>query len=332
MAFHRPVAAFAIALCAAPARAQSTGEIFGKVTDESNAVLPGVTVTLTGPSLLQPQTAITAETGTFQFPRLDVGTYNVKFELAGFKTVIKEGVRVTVGLSANVSTQLGVSAVQETVTVTGESADRRHQADGHEANLHARSAAEHPIGARSVGHPAADRRHRDGPREHRRQHVGPAVELRLARRQPDQQQVVAGRRRHHRHVGDRSVAELLRLRRVPGDDDQHRRRRRDAADRRRWHQPGDQERHRSLPRLVAVLDTDQKFESNNITSDRGRRAPPRATRSRTSRTTGSRRGGPIQRGRAWIWGSFGKQTVDVGVVSFYQPTAECQAFKDSRSR
>jgi len=120
--FTAMLAALALVLSAASAWAQSqTGEIFGKVTDTSGAVLPGVTVTLTGPSLLQPQTAITSETGSFQFPRLEVGTYNVKFELAGFKTVIKEGIQVTVGFSANVSTPLGVSAVQETVTVTGES-------------------------------------------------------------------------------------------------------------------------------------------------------------------------------------------------------------------
>src|SRR3954452_11846025 len=114
--------ALGLVLGVSPASAQSqTGDIFGKVTDASGAVLPGVTVTLTGPSLLQPQTATTSETGSFQFPRLNVGTYTVKFELPGFKTVIKEGIQVTVGFSANVSTALGVSAVQETVTVTGES-------------------------------------------------------------------------------------------------------------------------------------------------------------------------------------------------------------------
>ena len=84
-------------------------------------MLPGVTVTLTGPSLLQPLTATTSETGSYQFPRLTVGTYNVKFELAGFKTIIQEGIEVTVGFSANISPQLGVSTVQETVTVTSES-------------------------------------------------------------------------------------------------------------------------------------------------------------------------------------------------------------------
>ena len=61
-------AALALVFGVATATAQSqTGEIFGKVTDESGAVLPGVTITLSGPSLLQPQTATTSETGTYQF-------------------------------------------------------------------------------------------------------------------------------------------------------------------------------------------------------------------------------------------------------------------------
>ena len=43
-------------------------------------------------------------------------------------------------------------------------------------------------------------------------------------------------------------------------------------------------------------------------------------------------GGPIKKGKAWIWGSFGKQNVDVGVLGFYQPTAACQAFKADGGR
>jgi hypothetical protein len=104
------------------AGAQSqTGEVFGKVTDTSGAVLPGVTVTLTGPVLLQPLVAVTGATGTYQFPRIEIGVYSVKFELTGFKTVVNEGIRVTVGFSAQVSPQMGISTVQETITVTGES-------------------------------------------------------------------------------------------------------------------------------------------------------------------------------------------------------------------
>src|SRR6478672_7652988 len=113
-----------VALCAtsAIASAQSqTGEIFGKATDASGGVLPGVTVTVTGPVLLQPLTAITSETGTYQFPRLEIGVYTVKFDLTGFKTVVNEGIRVTVGFSAQVNAVMGISTVQETITVTGES-------------------------------------------------------------------------------------------------------------------------------------------------------------------------------------------------------------------
>ena len=74
--------ALALVMGTSAAWAQSqTGDIFGKVTDTSGAVLPGVTVTLSGPSLLQPQVATTSDTGSFQFPRLNVGVYVVKFEL-----------------------------------------------------------------------------------------------------------------------------------------------------------------------------------------------------------------------------------------------------------
>ena len=59
------LAALALIVSVTSAWAQTTGEIFGKVTDESGAVLPGVQVTLTGPVLLQPLTAVTSETGTY---------------------------------------------------------------------------------------------------------------------------------------------------------------------------------------------------------------------------------------------------------------------------
>ena len=84
----RAIALALVALCATAALAaaqQPTGQIFGKVTDQSGGVMPGVTVTLTSPILLQPKTALTSETGTYQFPSLEVADYIVKFELSGFK-------------------------------------------------------------------------------------------------------------------------------------------------------------------------------------------------------------------------------------------------------
>src|ERR1051325_9477902 len=103
------------------AQGQQTGEFFGKVTDQSGAALPGVTVTLTSPILLQPLTAVTSDTGTYQFPRLNIGTYTVKFELTGFKTIVQQDIIITVGFSAPVNAKMEISTVQETITVTGES-------------------------------------------------------------------------------------------------------------------------------------------------------------------------------------------------------------------
>ena len=111
----------ALASLVSPAAFAQQGSIIGTVVDETKAVLPGVAVTVTGPVLLQPLTAIASDTGTYQFPRLSIGTYSVKFELAGFKTIVREGILVTVGFSAQVNAQMGISAVQEIITVTGQS-------------------------------------------------------------------------------------------------------------------------------------------------------------------------------------------------------------------
>jgi hypothetical protein len=115
----------AILMClglAYPATAQvQTGEITGRVTDNTGAILPGVTVTLSGPALLQPQTATTSETGSYQFARIPIGSYTVQFALPGFKTVVRQGVRVDIGFTAQINQQLDISTVEETVTVTGES-------------------------------------------------------------------------------------------------------------------------------------------------------------------------------------------------------------------
>src|SRR5205809_7001983 len=81
-----------------PAIAQvSTGEILGKVADASGAVLPGVTVTLSSPSLITPRVVTTSETGAFRFPSTPIGTYTVKFELAGFKSYVRSDIIIQAG-------------------------------------------------------------------------------------------------------------------------------------------------------------------------------------------------------------------------------------------
>src|SRR6187455_3406613 len=100
---------------------QQTGEIYGKAADKSGAVLPGATVTVAGPGLIQPRVAVTSETGTYRVPELPIGTYSVTFELAGFRTLSLQDIRVTIGFRAQVNAAMELSTVQETVTVTGAS-------------------------------------------------------------------------------------------------------------------------------------------------------------------------------------------------------------------
>jgi hypothetical protein len=110
-----------LALCASTAHAQAIGSIFGKVTDESGAVLPGVTVTVTGTGLQQPLVAQTSSNGVYQFPSVPVGTYVVTFELASFKKAVRQNVLITTGFNAGIDQKLDVGALTEEVTVSGAS-------------------------------------------------------------------------------------------------------------------------------------------------------------------------------------------------------------------
>ena len=100
---------------------QQTGEIYGRAADTSGAVLPGATVTVAGPALIQPRVAVTSETGTYRVPELPIGTYTVTFELAGFRSLAMQDIRITIGFRAQINAALELSTVQETVTVTGAS-------------------------------------------------------------------------------------------------------------------------------------------------------------------------------------------------------------------
>src|SRR5688572_4852628 len=88
------------------AAAQTTGEIFGRAADASGAVLPGATVTVAGPSLMQPRVVVTSEAGTYNVPEVPVGTYSVAFELPGFRTVVHQDIRITIGFRAQVNASL----------------------------------------------------------------------------------------------------------------------------------------------------------------------------------------------------------------------------------
>jgi hypothetical protein len=110
-----------LTLWAASASAQAIGSIFGKVTDDSGAVLPGVTVTVAGPSLQQPLVAVTTGTGAFQFPNVPIGKFTVTFEMSGFKKVTRPDVVIESGFNAGIDAKLELGALTEEVTVSGAS-------------------------------------------------------------------------------------------------------------------------------------------------------------------------------------------------------------------
>jgi hypothetical protein len=108
-------------LAFAQAVTSGTGAINGKITDASDAVMPGVTVTITSPSQMGVRTAVSDSDGTYRFSSVTPGEYVVVFELPGFATVRNEGIRVSLGFTATVNAALKVASLQESVTVTGQS-------------------------------------------------------------------------------------------------------------------------------------------------------------------------------------------------------------------
>ncbi len=112
---------FLFALCA-EAQIIQTGTLSGTVQEKDKSTLPGVTVTITSPALIAPQMSMVAgERGFFRFPALPPGTYKVSFELTGFQTLVREGIRISVGESMTLNVDLEMSTLSESVIVTGQS-------------------------------------------------------------------------------------------------------------------------------------------------------------------------------------------------------------------
>ncbi len=116
------VAACALAgATARPASAQiAQAELRGTVVDESGAALPGATVTAANLDTGGVRTTTTSRSGGYLMPALPVGRYQLKVEMAGFATLMRQELRLAVGESANVGFTMKVAALAETVTVTGD--------------------------------------------------------------------------------------------------------------------------------------------------------------------------------------------------------------------
>jgi hypothetical protein len=116
------VAFAAVVLIASPGYAQiGQGRLAGTVTDAQGAVLPGVTVTATSPSLIGVRTTVTQADGTYLFPGMPSGSYKLAFELSGFKKFERDNIAVVLGQTISFDAQMEIGGLAESVTVTGDS-------------------------------------------------------------------------------------------------------------------------------------------------------------------------------------------------------------------
>jgi len=323
----RVIAALAVLalVVAVPVRAQvQTGEITGKVTDDTGAVLPGVTVTLTSPALIQPQSATTSEAGTYRFTLIPIGSYTVKFELPGFKIVVREGITVTIGFTAQVNQQLAISTVQETVTVSGESPIVDTKATTAKTTFDLESLQNIPsardpwVMLQRVPNISMDRLNVGGSQSGQQSgyisrggNTGnnkwsldgvDITDMSATGASPiyydfdmmQEMQVTTGGADASQQTGGVGINFVTR---------------------------GGTNRFKGSGR---IYNTNDKFEADNVTDTIRNNGAGSGAPIQNINDLGFEVGGPIKRDKLWYWGSYGKQDIKVGVVNFYLPTATCR--------
>lgn len=105
---------------ASPAHAVDA-DIVGIVRDHTGAVLPGVAITARNVDTGLTRSVATDGQGRYRLVALSVGRYTVTAELAGFQTVVREGITLTINMRANVDFEMKVAPIAESITVSGES-------------------------------------------------------------------------------------------------------------------------------------------------------------------------------------------------------------------
>jgi Carboxypeptidase regulatory-like domain/TonB-dependent Receptor Plug Domain len=323
--FTAMLALLAMLVGAMPALAQvQTGEITGRVTDDTGAVLPGATVTLTSPALIQPQTAASSETGSFRFPLIPIGTYSVKFELPGFKTVVREGIVVGIGFTAQVNQQLAISTVQETVTVSGESPIVDTKATAAKTTFDLESLQNIPsardpwvmlqrvpnismdrvnVGGSQSGQQSGYISRGTGSGNNKWSLDGVDItDMSATGASPiyydfdmmQEMQVTTGGADASQQTGGVGINFVTR---------------------------SGTNRFKGSGR---IYNTNDAFEADNVTDEIRAQGAGSGAPIQNINDFGFEVGGPIMRDKLWYWGSYGKQDIKVGVVNFYKNTPTCR--------
>jgi hypothetical protein len=323
--FAAMMAVLAILVGAMPALAQvQTGEIIGRVTDDTGAVLPGATITITSPALIQPQSATSSDTGSYRFPLIPIGTYTVKFELPGFKTVVREDIVVGIGFTAQVNQQLAISTVQETVTVSGESPIVDTKATAAKTTFDLDSLQNIPsardpwVMLQRVPNISMDRMNVGGSQSGQQSgyisrggNTGnnkwaldgvDITDMSATGASPiyydfdmmQEMQVTTGGADASQQTGGVGINFVTR---------------------------SGTNRFRGSGR---VYNTNDRFEADNVTDEIRAQGAGSGAPIQNINDFGFEVGGPILKDKLWYWGSYGKQDIKVGVVNFYKNTPTCR--------
>ncbi len=103
-----------------PAISSAQSAIVGLLTDDSGGVLPGVSVEVTSPVMIEgSKTTVTDSQGRYRFEAMRPGTYKLSFSLTGFGTVVREGVDLPSNFTATVNAEMKVGSLEETINVSG---------------------------------------------------------------------------------------------------------------------------------------------------------------------------------------------------------------------
>src|SRR5712692_2966634 len=99
----------------------TTSRVLGVVTDQTGAVVPGASVTLTNDATGVSYTAVTTSAGTYTFEAIQIGTYSLAVELQGFKKFVSSGNPVNISEPATINAKLEPGGVTESVEVRASS-------------------------------------------------------------------------------------------------------------------------------------------------------------------------------------------------------------------
>lgn len=113
--------AFLLAVGIDASAQEFTGSIYGRIVDPTNALMPGVSITVEGDAIQGQRTAESEANGSYRFLYLPQGEYRVTYQKSKFKKIVYEGAKVEVNKTITMNVTMQIADIEETLVVTGSS-------------------------------------------------------------------------------------------------------------------------------------------------------------------------------------------------------------------